>query len=123
MVEDVKNRLGTLGYTVSDADEWLLNFAIDKITWLIRNECNTAEIPEGLHFAAVDMVCGEVLFVKKRSGGLDGLEVPAAVKSIKEGDTAVTYAVSDDGVTLDGFISALKNSGAEQLARYRRFAW
>jgi hypothetical protein len=123
MQADVTARLASLGYAVTEADEWIINFAIEKVTWTIRNECNLTEIPDGLHYIAVDMVCGEVLYSKKGSGQLDELDVDAAVKSIKEGDTQVTYAIADNGVTLDGLIMTLREAGRSEFVTYRRLVW
>jgi hypothetical protein len=123
MYEDVVQRLQSLGYEVLEKDEWLINFAIDKVTWTIKNECNVPEIPDGLHFIAVDMVCGEFLFAIKGSGQLENFDVEAAVKSIKEGDTQITYAISDNSITLDGLIDSLIRTGRSQFVTYRRFVW
>ncbi len=123
MYEDVIQRLQSLGYNVLDSDVWLINFAIDKVTWTIKNECNIPEIPDGLRYVAVDMACGEFLFAKKGSGQELNFDVEAAVKTIKEGDTQITYGVADNAITLDGFITALKSSGMSQLVTYRRFVW
>jgi hypothetical protein len=123
MYEDVIERLKSLGYEVNELDDWLLRFEINAVTQTIKNECNVTEVPDGLHFVAVDMICGKFLFAKKGSGQLDGFDVEAAAKSIKEGDTQVTYAISDTSITLDGLIGTLISAGKSQFTTYRRFAW
>jgi len=123
MYEDVIARLQSLGYTVVESDQYAIEFAIQKVTWTIRNECNVAEIPDGLHNIAVDMVCGEFLSMMKGSGRLSEFDVENAIKSIKEGDTQVTYAVSDMANPLDWLINYLMNYGKSQFITYRRFAW
>jgi hypothetical protein len=123
MYEDVITRLQSLGYTVVDGDRYAIEFAIQKVTWTIRNECNVAEIPDGLHNIAVDMVCGEFLSVMKGSGRLPEFDVENAIKSIKEGDTQVTYAVSDMANPLNWLINYLMNYGKSQFITYRRFVW
>jgi hypothetical protein len=96
MIDDVTARLLSLGYTVMTADTFALTFLIDKVTNTIKNECNIDEIPDELHQVAVDMVCGEFLKAKQANGSLDESEIntEAAIKSIKEGDTQITYAIS-----------------------------
>jgi hypothetical protein len=122
--EDVVQRLASFGYTVDETvDTWVLNFCIDKVTNTILNLCNIDSIPDGLHQIAVDMVCGEFLSGKKGSGQLDGIDAAGAIKSIKEGDTQITYAVSDDSITLDSLIDMLLNRGKSEFVRYRRLVW
>lgn len=123
MYEDVVQRLQSLGYTVLDTDQWLINFTIEKVTWTIKNECNVSSIPDGLHNIAVDMVCGEFLSAKKGSGQLTEYDVEEVIKSIKEGDTTITYAIGDGAVTLDRLINYLINCGKSQFVTYRRFVW
>lgn len=123
MLEDVTSRLAALGYTVTDADTWLLTFIVGKVEETIKNECNIDEVPDGLHYVEVDMVCGEFLLAKQGSGQELGIDVEAAVKQIKEGDTQITYAIPDNSITLDGLIDILRNGGRGQFAAYRRFKW
>jgi hypothetical protein len=123
MLNDVLKRLTSLGYESGETDFWVLGFVIDKITNEIKNVCNTADIPEGLHHVAVDMTCGEFLKMKKGTGTLNGFDVEAAVKSISEGDTSVTYAIADTSITLDGFIESLIGGGRHQFAAHRRIQW
>lgn len=123
VLEDVVQRLESFGYTASNLDCWVLQFVIEKVRSYIGNACNVPDVPDELHAVAVDRACGEFLFTKKAGGQLLDLEVEAAVKSIREGDTQVTYAVADDAVTLDGLIEALKSSGNSQLSAYRRLVW
>jgi hypothetical protein len=123
MREDIIKRLESLGYAIREADSWLIDHLIGKVTNSVKNECNIDAVPEGLRQIAVDMACGEFLLAKKGSGQLDSFDVEAAVKQIKEGDTSVTYAIQDDSITLDGLISCLANSGKSQFASFRRLAW
>jgi hypothetical protein len=70
------------------------------------------------------MVCGEFLFFKKNSGVDVGIDIGSVIKSIKEGDTQITYAVSDGAtITVDDFITMLRNCGKSQFVTYRRFKW
>jgi hypothetical protein len=124
MFEDVVQRLASLGYTVDEtADTWLINFCIDKVTHTIKNTCNIDAIPDGLYQIAVNMVCGEFLFAKRGSGQLNDFDVESTVKSIKEGDTQVVYAIPDTSITLDSLIDWLRTNGQSEFYRYRRFVW
>lgn len=124
MHDAVEKRLQSLGYDVLPGDGWLINYTVEKVIYEIRNECNVGEVPDGLFYVAVDMACGEFLSAKKGSGQLEGFDTDAAIKSIKEGDTAITYAVADGAAAgLDALIGAMTNGNRAQLAAYRRIAW
>jgi len=127
MLDDVKKRLESFGYTVTDADAWVLDFIIQKVENQIKNECNVDAVPDGLHNIAVDMVVGEFLLNKKSRGQLEGFDLEAAVKQIHEGDTSVTFAIGDGSKTpeerLDELILYLMNYGKGKFAAYRCIKW
>jgi hypothetical protein len=127
MKNDVAERLKSLGYETTANDEFALMFLISKVENTIKNECNVDGIPDGLHQIAVDMVCGEFLQAKQANGQLDESEIntEAAIKSIKEGDTQITYAIPDGGGSgsLDALINYLMNYGRSQFITFRKFRW
>ena len=123
-------RLVSFGFTANEEkDSWAISFLIDKVTSLIKNECNILEIPEELQKIAIDMVCGEFLQVKKSSGDIEGFEVDLnsiAIKQTQEGDTNVVFdvgAVKSAEQRLDALIMHLLNYGKPQLLKFRRFSW
>ena len=93
MLEDVKQRLSSFGYEVTEGDTWVLGFIIQKVENYIKNNCNVDIVPEGLHQIAVDMSVGEFLLSKKSTGQLTGFNLEAAIKQIQEGDTTVLLLV------------------------------
>jgi len=128
--DDVIKRLTSLGYTFNEAkDGWVIGFVIDKVTNLIKNECNISEIPDGLYQIAVDMVCGEFLKAKKASGDLGGFAAElnsAALQKESQGDTSFSWAVDKTQSAeerLDSLIAHLLNYGKPQLLRFRRLIW
>jgi len=126
MLEDVTNRLASFGYAVTETDSWMLGFIIQKVENHIKNQCNTSTIPEGLHEIAVDMVVGEFLLGKKSIGQLTGFDLDAAVKSIQEGDTNVTFALGEGSKTPEGRLDALIGflmHGEADFASYRCIKW
>jgi len=126
MLEDVKLRLASFGYTVVDGDSWVLDFVIDKVTNHIKNSCNITEIPDGLKEVAVDMVVGEFLKGKKGTGQLDESEILAsdAVTTIKLGDTNVQFdAAASSSVQLEALIAYLLRGYGADLVTYRRLKW
>ena len=129
MIEDVIKRLASFGYEVTEADTWVLKFIIDKTENHIKNSCNISEIPEGLYQVAVDMACGNFLYEKKavNPDSLAGFDLEAAVKSIQEGDTNVSFALGEGSSTpeqrLDALISYLITYGEKDFVSYRCMKW
>lgn len=129
MLDDVIQRLASFGYEVTDADNWILNFIIQKVENHIKNTCNILEIPDELYQIAVDMVCGNFLYEKKavNPDSLTGFDLDAAVKQIQEGDTNVTFAIGEGSSTpearLDAFISYLSSYGEKDLISFRCMKW
>lgn len=125
--EKILMRLDSFGYVFDvAADGWMLAFQIKKTEQDIVNYCNVPEIPAGLYYVAVDMVCGNFLRDKKQSGNLslEGLDFDGAVTSIKTGDTSVNFdASSSDEGKFNALVDALVNRGRGDLLRYRRMQW
>jgi len=126
MKNDVTQRLASFGYTIVQADDWMLDFIIQKVTNHILNNCNISSIPEGLHQMAVDMVVGEFLMGKKTSGQLDESEILSseAVSSIKLGDTQVNFGEDRTASQqLDSLIAFLMKGYEVDLTSYRCMKW
>ena len=129
MLERIKERLQSLGYTVKDSDDIAINFAMQKVENTIKNDCNVSAIPDGLIHVAINMVVGEFLMSKKTFAPNDLLNfnLDAAIKQIQEGDTNISFAVGEGSKTdeqrLDSFIDYLLNYGRDEFIAYRRFRW
>lgn len=127
MLEDVKERLASFGYQVTEADSWMLTFLIQKVENHIKNTCNVSTIPEELLNIAIDMVVGEFLLNKKSSNNLAGFNLETAIKQIQEGDTSITYAIGEGDLTpeqrLDLLIDYLINHGKNEILSYRSIKW
>jgi len=133
ILEEVKMRLQNFGYNVDDSegssDLYIINFLINKVVKHIKCSCNISHVPDGLHEVAVDMVCGHFLNEKKTmdADSLSNINLDVAVKSLKEGDTQITYALGEGSLTpeakLDLFIKYLIEYGEKDFAAYRCFAW
>ena len=129
MLERIKERLQSLGYTVKDSDDIAINFAMQKVENTIKNDCNVSAIPDGLTHVAINMVVGEFLMSKKTFAPSDLLNfnLDSAVKQIQEGDTNISFAVGEGSKTdeqrLDSFIDYLLNYGRDEFITYRRFRW
>ena len=127
MRDDVVAMLVALGVTGA-ADDPLLDIVLNNVQWRIKNLSNLSEIPEGLESLAVSMAVGEYLNMKKCSGQLEGFDLDAAaVKSIQEGDTNITFALGEGSSTpeqrLNSLIDYLINGRIGEIYRYRRLVW
>lgn len=126
MKNDVTQRLASFAYAVVQADDWTLDFIIQKGTNHILNSCNISSIPEGLHQMAVDMMVGEFLMGKKASGQLDESEIMSseAVTNIKLGDTQVNFGEDrTPSQQLDSLIAFLMKGCEAELTSYRCMKW
>ena len=127
MREKVVVMLTALG-VAGAADDPLLDIALNNVQWRIKNLSNLSEIPEGLESLAVSMAVGEYLNMKKCSGQLEGFDLDAAaVKSIQEGDTNITFALGEGSSTpeqrLNSLIDYPINGRIGEIYRYRRLVW
>jgi hypothetical protein len=121
-------QLTAYGYTVTEADGALIDICIKKVTAYILNEINDTAIPDGLMPAAVDMVCGEFLEVKKTFSpdSLTMIDLSTVVKRIQTGDTTTEFATDSSQTAegrLDAVIAGLKGAGRTQFNCYRRMRW
>lgn len=129
MKKQLRERLAAFGYELQPADEALLVFALDKAVGSIKNDCNLADLPEGLQRIAVEWAAGEFFQAKKAFApdDLAGLDLEAAVKQIQAGDTNVVFAAGEGSQTpeqrLNGLINYLLSYGRAELACYRRLRW
>ena len=126
MRDQVISMLTALGVTGA-ANDPLLDMVLNNVQWRIKNLSNLSEIPEGLESLAVSMTVGEYLNIKKCSGQLEGFDLDAAVKSIQEGDTNITFALGEGSSTpeqrLNSLIDYLINGRIGEIYRYRRLVW
>ena len=129
MLERVKTRLQSFGYVPKDGDEVILIFSIEKVTNIIKNDCNVSEIPDGLMNIAVDMAVGEFLTVKKTFSPNDiaGLDLDFAVKQLQEGDKNTVFATGEGSLTaeqrLNNLLNYLLTYGRDEFSCYRRIRW
>ena len=125
LTEEIKNRLTTLGYLASNADDKSIKFQIEKVEQYILHWCNIDEVQDCLKYVVIERVCGEFLLEKASFNQLDETLVESLVKSTKIGDTEINYQV---GATtpLDILRSQCKNMtsyGLSDLKAHRRIAW
>jgi hypothetical protein len=125
--QDITERLKQLGYTAKSADNTQIDFELEKILNYVKNYCNINTIPDIINPRIIDRVCCEFLYYKKNSGSLDGFNYDAVIKSIKEGDTTISYAVGQGEDTpenrFDSFVKSLERGFDKWITPHRRLRW
>ena len=125
--DEVIARLAMLGYTATEVDNEHLDYEITFVVNYALNFCNVTELPEIVKPKMIDRICSQFLLIKKNSGNLEGFNYDAAIKSIKEGDTQIQYAIDSGGDTpenrFDAMVRELKNTLDKWLVPYRRLRW
>lgn len=120
--------LEALGVQIATGDA-LLGMVIREVEQRLKNLSNQTELPEGLEPMAIRMVVGEYLSALKGAGLLDvpTIDLEAAEKQIKEGDTQITYSVGEGTLTpeqrLNTLIAAMVAVDMAEIYRYRRLVW
>lgn len=126
---DVVTRLAQLGYSVTDEDKPAIEYTIADTESYVRLFCNIETIPESIHHKLVNRVCGIFLMFKKNMGLLNetNFNFEKAEKSIKLGDTSVTYAIGEGDMTpearFDSAIRELMRDFDKNLVLFRRLVW
>lgn len=120
--------LEALGVQIATGDA-LLGMVIRGVEQRVKNLSNQTELPEGLEPMAIRMVVGEYLSTLKGMGLLDisTIDLEAAEKQIKEGDTQITFSVGEGTLTpeqrLDVLIAAMVAVDMAEIYHYRRLLW
>ena len=129
MYNDVVNRLLQLGYVVLAEDKDAIDYTIADAESYVKLFCNIETVPESLHYKLVNRVCGVFLMFKKNMGLLNetNFNFEKAEKSIKLGDTSITYAIGEGDMTpeqrFDTAINALMRDFDKNLVLFRRLVW
>lgn len=123
---DVVTRLLMLGYTATEIDTPLIEYAIKQAAAYILTQTNLAEVPEGLYHAEVDMAAGLFLQGKYSAGQLDAAFTGGGktIKGVTEGDVRVEYDSAETAAArFDALLRRLTTIPEKQLAAYRRLKW
>lgn len=125
--DNIIDRLKQLGYTTVESDYDAIDFELQEVINYSLNHCNIDEIPEIVEPRLVDRVCSQFLYYKKNSGSLPGFNYDTVIKSIKEGDTTITYAVGQSEDTpenrFDAFVKKLETTYDKWLTPHRKIRW
>ena len=124
MIEQVKERLASLGYEVVEIDFFGLQFAVQKAEQYIKHFCNITEIPDCLSHVWIDMAAGDFLLTKKSIGQLSSMQIEPIVKKIQDGDTTVEYAATvDREATFNAYLDTMVHGHDSELIAHRKLRW
>lgn len=124
MIEQVKERLKSLGYETVESDDFGLQFAVQKAEQYIKHFCNINEVPDCLMYVLIDMVCGEFLLAKKTMGQLTSIQIEGVVKRLTEGDTTVEFnATTDREATFNAYLEKMAHGHDSDLIAHRKLRW
>ena len=118
MTAKIKERLISLNYQPVAEDDWLIEYMMRVKRQEILNYCNVGEVPEELEHILIERVCGSFLAQKAIQNPQN---TESVVKSIKEGDVAIDYAVSVANPM--ALFAAMAAAGEEELLCYRQMKW
>lgn len=123
--EKVTERLKMLGYATADTDSTAINYNIDKTERDLKARTNQSEVPDGLFDVWVDMAAGFFLTDKKAVGALsESYDFSAAVQSVSEGDTSVTFGnASTAEEQFDAMLAKMIEPDANRIIAFRRLRW
>ena len=126
-LREVFKLIQAIGYELTDGDQWLVGFCVQKVEQEIKNACNVQSGPLGLYKCATGLVVADFLTLKRANGNLDveSLNFEPVMKSIQEGDTQINYAtetISSGEQRLNLFLATCYQ-GREQFIGYRRLKW
>jgi hypothetical protein len=125
--EKVIARLKQLGYVVTENDWEQLDYELEMVLNYVKNYCNIIDIPLILDPRIIDRVCSGFLYYKKNAGSLEGFNYDNVIKSVKEGDTTITYAVGQGEDTaenrFDNFVKQLERGFDKWCTPHRRLRW
>lgn len=122
-LEKIKMRLKSLGYELDD--DYIIDFAMNKTEQYIKHFCNIDEIPDCLEYVFIDICCGEILRDKKATGQLTSIQLEQVVRSIKDGDTEVSFGTGSVSAEsrFESLINKLINGHTDSLIRHRQLCW
>ncbi len=116
---DIKLRLKSLGYEVTEVDDFSLEYNQDEAIEYVKHFCNIDEIPACLKYVVIDRACGGFL-KEKQAIGEYSLEIIPTKMQI--GDTTIESNSESQG-TSKSIINDLMNGHLDKLIAHRKLEW
>lgn len=121
--EDLRVKLNSLGYEVTKADEVFIAYVTDEKIEYIYNKINSENIPAELRYVLINEIVAEFLNTQLLAGNIKDISMDLAIRSIKEGDSDVTF--QDSMSSEDKYKALLENLRFKRgvFACYRKLKW
>ena len=124
MIDQVTERLHSLGYEVVDGDVYGIHYAIKSAEKHIKHFCNISVIPADLEHVLIDRATGDFLLTKNSMGLLKDMQVEPIVKKLTDGDTTVEYNVTvDREATFNALLDRMMHEHDSDLIAHRKLRW
>lgn len=127
MLDKIKARLTMLGYQLKEHDDMVINYYRAIAEEELKSETNQNVLPTTLTPTLIEMAAGRFLRHKKALNELgEGFNFPAMVKTIAEGDTSITYAISSSMTPEEQFdkvIERMVTPSPFVIVKHRRMTW
>lgn len=112
---------------IESGNLFLLTLSMQSMRQRICNECNVAEVPEGLFYVYVDMTIGDYLntLYCMNKLDIDSIDLQGLVSSINLGDASVSYSNSTNDLSADAKFRLLVEElrKGRDFACYRKLKW
>lgn len=123
-LEKIKLRLKSLGYEVTEGDEFALEFVMGKTEERIKHFCNIDEVPDCLEYPFIELCVSDFMISKLSMGKLGTMELEQVVKTIEDGDTTVSFQSGMDANTrFVTYFDNLMRDQKDSLLRHRKLVW
>lgn len=126
-ISDIKNRLSMFGINLTENDDNLIQYEIDKWVQYSLNFMNREDLPDEVKPKVIDTICFQVLTFKMNLGELEGFDYSVGISELTEGDTTVKY--NTDGyenaneLRFQKILDLLDSNLVSWLVHFRKLKW
>lgn len=126
-ISDIKNRLSMFGINLTENDDNLIQYEIDKWVQYSLNFMNREDLPDEVKPKVIDTICFQVLTFKTNLGELEGFDYSVGISELTEGDTTVKY--NTDGyenaneLRFQKILDLLDSNLVSWLVHFRKLKW
>lgn len=126
-ISDIKNRLSMFGINLTENDDNLIQYEIDKWVRYSLNFMNREDLPDEVKPKVIDTICFQVLTFKMNLGELEGFDYSVGISELTEGDTTVKY--NTDGyenaneLRFQKILDLLDSNLVSWLVHFRKLKW
>lgn len=123
LVDDVLNKINCLNLSIEDTNlsKKIILMAVNSMKNFVKSEINAFIDFSIIKEIFIDIVIGEYLSLIKLSNIDTNINFDNVIKSIKEGDTSITYFENKEK-TLDNIINYFLDK-KRLLYNYKRVVW